>query len=107
MDDDCCDVPLITAPREARARPKRNKFLRANPCCSDDGCRSTDWSAHAPQGRLNTIETSERSGAINTVAEDEFVQIDVYVDSGATETVMSEATLSGVIDITEGPPMKR
>ena len=38
---------------------------------------------------------------------DEFVQIDVYVDSGATETVMPEATLAGVIGITEGPPMKR
>ena len=57
--------------------------------------------------KLNTIETREPSGGLNTVAEDEYVQIDVYVDSGATETVMSEGTLAGVIDITEGPPMKR
>ena len=35
------------------------------------------------------------------------MQIDVQVDSGATETVMAESTLQGVIDITEGPAFKR
>ena len=35
---------------------------------------------------------------LNAIAEDEWVEVDVAVDSGATETVMSEETLSGVID---------
>ena len=44
---------------------------------------------------------------INTVGEEEWVEIDVAVDSGASETVMSEKTLAGVIEITEGPACKR
>ena len=29
------------------------------------------------------------------------------IDSGATETVMAEATLNGIVDITEGPALRR
>ena len=35
------------------------------------------------------------------------MEIDVAVDSGATETVMSEDTLNGVIDITDSAACKR
>ena len=52
------------------------------------------------------LKTIEPHG-INAVGEDEWVEIDVAVDSGATETVMSEETLAGVIDITEGSACKR
>ena len=44
---------------------------------------------------------------IKAVADDQWVEIDVQVDSGATETVMAESTLAGVIDITEGFACKR
>ena len=53
-----------------------------------------------------TLKTIEPHG-INAVADDQWVEIEVAVDSGATETVMSEATLAGVIDITEGAACKR
>ena len=45
---------------------------------------------------------TEPSG-VNAMGDEEWVGIDVAVDSGATETVMSEETLHGVIDITGGP----
>ena len=35
------------------------------------------------------------------------MEIEIAVDSGATETVMAEETLSGIVDITEGPALKR
>ena len=44
---------------------------------------------------------------VNTVGKEEWVEIDVAVDSGATETVMSAEPLDGVIDITEGPALAR
>ena len=44
---------------------------------------------------------------INAVAEDEWVEIEVAVDSGATETVMPEETLNGIIGITESAACKR
>ena len=42
-----------------------------------------------------------------SVADDKWFEIDVAVDSGATETLMAESTLAGVIDITEGAAFKR
>ena len=45
-------------------------------------------------------------GGVNVVAEGDWVEIDVAVDSGATETVMGEDTLVGVVDITEGAAFK-
>ena len=53
------------------------------------------------------LTIKEQTGSICTVAEDEFIEIDVTVDSGASETVMSQETLDGVIDITEGPAFRR
>ena len=50
--------------------------------------------------------TIEPAG-IHAVAEDEWVEIEIAVDSGATETVMSEETLNGIIDITESAACKR
>ena len=55
---------------------------------------------------MRPLLTIEPNG-INAVAEDEWVEIDVAVDSGATETVMAEDTLSGIIDITESLACKR
>ena len=46
---------------------------------------------------LRTIEPA----GINAVAEDEWVEIEVAVDSGATEMVTPEETLNGIIGITE------
>ena len=40
-------------------------------------------------------------------AEDEWVEIEVAIDSGATETVMAAETLNGIADITEGPALRR
>ena len=47
--------------------------------------------------------TAVESHAVSAVKSDEWVEIAVRVDSGATETVMPETTLAGVIDITAGP----
>ena len=60
----------------------------------------------APSGKLDVLLTRE-PGGVNAVAEDEWVELEVAVDSGATETVMAEETLNGVIDITEGAACKR
>ena len=56
--------------------------------------------------KLNPLIAKEPHG-INAIAEDEWVEIEVAIDSGAIATVMSEKTFSGVIDITDGPAMKR
>ena len=75
------------------------------PAVSSD---STDSlvSGATPAGKLATLRTIE-PGGFNAVAEDEWVEVDVAIDSGATETVMSEETLSGVIDIKESAACKR
>ena len=58
-------------------------------------------------GSINTLTAKKPSGVNTMISDEDWVEIEVAVDSGATETVMSEETLSGVIDITEGPAMKR
>ena len=55
---------------------------------------------------MSTLKTIEPAG-LNSIAEDEWVEIDVAIDSGATENVMSEDTLNGVIDIKESAACKR
>ena len=47
------------------------------------------------------------AGSVCSVSDEEFVQVDMMVDSGATETVMAERCLDGVIDISEGAALKR
>ena len=59
------------------------------------------------QDELNVLVAKEPTGTICTVAEDEWVEIEVAVDSGATETVMAAETLNGIVDITEGPALRR
>ena len=56
---------------------------------------------------MGVVAKEPQSKGINAVADDQWVEIDVVVDRGATETVMAESTLSGVIDITEGAACKR
>ena len=56
--------------------------------------------------RLSTLKTIEPAG-LNAIAEDEWVGIDVAIDSGATETVMSDETLNRVIGIKESAACKR
>ena len=55
---------------------------------------------------LAGLTTVEPLG-INAVPEDEWVEVEATVDSGASETVMGEKTLNGVIGITEGPAFER
>ena len=57
-------------------------------------------------GKIAPLKTIEPCG-INAVAEDERVEIEVAIDSGATETVMPEETLNGIISITESAACKR
>ena len=52
---------------------------------------------------LMTVEP----GGVTAVGNEEWVEIDVAVDSGATETVKSEETLNGLIDISEGSACNR
>ena len=57
--------------------------------------------------RAYVLVAKEPTGAICTVAEDEWVEIEVAIDSGATETVMAAEPLNGIVDITEGPALRR
>ena len=59
------------------------------------------------RAQLNPLTVIEPTGSINAVVDDEWVTIDVAIDSGASETVLDEKTLSGIIDITEGPALRR
>ena len=54
------------------------------------------------KGKLSPLIAREPQG-VNAVGDEAWVEIEVAIDSGATETVMSERTLAGVIDIIEGP----
>ena len=56
--------------------------------------------------KIAPLRTIEPAG-INAVAEDGWVEIEVAVDSGATETVMPEETLNEIIGITESAACKR
>ena len=56
--------------------------------------------------KIALLKTIEPSG-INAVAEDEWVEIEAAVDCRATETVMPEETLNGIIGITESAACKR
>ena len=56
---------------------------------------------------LNPLTIVPISGSVCRVSEEEFVQVDMMVDSGATETVMTETCLEGIIDISEGAAFKR
>ena len=104
--DDCCEVPPISVPRLRKGgenKIEKKKFLRSNLCCSRGSCRSTEME----KNELRVLVAKEPTGAICTVAEDEWVEIEVAIDSGATETVMAEETLNGIVDITEGPALRR
>lgn len=50
--------------------------------------------------KIAPLKTIEPCGN-NAVAEDEWVEIEVAVDGGATETVMPEETLNGISNTTE------
>ena len=99
----------------ARQRKPRRRFIPFRNCCNDAACSGKEaekeWSKPKALPRPSTekikpLITKEPQG-VKTIGEDTWVQIDVQVDSGATETVMAESTLQGVIDITEGPAFKR
>ena len=66
------------------------KFLKANPCCNQRSCN-----AAKRESEVNVLVAKEPSGAICTIAEDEWVEIEVAVDSSATETVMGKKRSSG------------
>ena len=88
-------------------------------CCKDAACSKEVGKEDAPKKNskalpipsrkveeVNGVRTVEPNG-INAVGDEEWTEIEVAVDSGATETVMGEDTLAGVIDITEGAACKR
>ena len=88
-------------------RPKR-KYMPFKSCCADGKYEqaASDRPHARGGGSLNPLIAKEPEG-INAVGDEEWVKVEVAVDSGATETVMDERTLAGVIDITESPAMKR
>ena len=77
--------------------------MNANPYCDQESCKNTE----KDRNELHVLVAKEPSGAICTVAEDEWIEIEVAIDSGATETVMAAETLNGIVDITEGPALRR
>ena len=74
----------------------KSRFVAPNPCCNDKRCKT-----------LNPLTIVPIAGSVCSVSDEKFVQIDMMVDSGATETVMAEKCLDGVIDISEGAALKR
>ena len=97
-----CQPPLAEAPRLGRSRRRtKTRFIGPNLCCGQASCKNTGT------GELCVLVAKEPIGAICTVADDEWVEIDVAIDSGSADTVMAEATLNGIVDITEGPALRR
>lgn len=91
------EQPTATVPRSGRSRRSaKYRFAAPNSCCKDASCNS-----------LNTITVVPQAGSVCSIGDEEFVQVDMMVDSGATETVMAEWCLDGVIDISEGAALKR
>ena len=77
--------------------------------CSQNCSRASEEEASKPRMRAESIRpllTIEPNG-VNAVAEDEWVENDVGVDSWATETVMAEDAPNGITDITESLACKR
>ena len=81
-------------PREKKRT--KTRFMTGNSCCKEESCP-----------KLNPLTIVPLAGSVCSVSEEEFVQVDMMVDSGATETVMTEKCLEGVIDISEGAAFKR
>ena len=73
-------------------------------CCSTRSSRAS--SGEKAAGAVMGLTIVEPHG-INAVSEDQWVQVEANIDSGATETVIPEETLAGVIDISEGAAFKR
>jgi hypothetical protein len=91
------EPPLAAVPRKGRSRRiGQTKFCTPDACCKDEKCE-----------KLNTLTAVPLTGSVCSISDEEFVQINMMVDSGATETVMTETDLEGVIDITEGVQCKR
>ena len=88
---------IAAVPRSGRSRRSaKYRFAAPNQCCRDQMC-----------DKLNTLTAVPLTGSVCSISEEEFVQINMMVDSGATETIMTESDLQGVIDITEGVQCKR
>ena len=71
--------------------------------CEERG--NTERSTDTGRGSWKGLRTIEPHG-INAVGDQECVEIDVAVASGAMQTVISEATRAGAIDIIDGPASK-
>lgn len=88
---------LSTSQRSEKSKRKeKSRFLAQNSCCNEKSYKM-----------LNPLTIAPIAGSVCSVSDEEFVQIDMMVDSGATETVMAERCLDGVIDISEGAAFKR
>jgi len=97
VDSALSELPIAAVPRKGRSRRSgQTRFCAPNACCKDEKCE-----------KLNTLTAVPLTGSVCSISEEEFVQINMMVDSGATETVMTETDLDGVIDITEGVQCKR
>ena len=97
-------VLLGSCTTDRRGQRKKRRYMPFQACCSGGGCQTTKMPAATES--LNPLITVEPEG-VNSVDDEEWVKVEVAVDSGATETVMPEATLLGVIDIVEGNASKR
>ena len=104
-------------PGTSSKRRAKRRFIPFGNCCEDaacgedvrgaEACVPKDLPRPSQEKAMGVVAKEPQSKGINAVADDQWVEIDVAVDSGATETVMAESTLSGVIDITEGAACKR
>lgn len=87
--------------RKVRA-PEKKKFLKAISCCNQGSCGPAE-----KQNKISVLVSKEPTGTVCTIGDEQFVEIDVTVDSGASETVMPESGLDGNVDITESAACKR
>ena len=93
-------------PRRHRTRRPTAHSTWAGKCIGSSCNHSVAGIGGQTRSLLAGLTTVEPLG-INAVAEDEWVEVEATVDSGASETVMGEKTLNGVIGITEGPAFER
>ena len=72
---------LMAAKRKERQGDRKKQFATKQKGCSDSCCR--------PAGRLNILETM-MPASLNAVRSDGWEEVEMAVDSGASETVIGE-----------------
>ena len=94
-------TPIGAEPASGELEPKGSQLKREHQHSREEPVLPSEIGCQV-SNLLAGLKTVEPQG-INTMADDEWVEVEVTVDSGASQTVIGEKTLNGVIGISEGP----